>query len=85
MRHFCHLHFSAEFLFAWSCYILTVTQDSTEAKYKLPIDWDGKLYVVISLTCNYEKFMVQLDMKGFLHAALCSFQHGNPKIGQESP
>ena len=42
---------------------------SLEAKYKVTTDWDGKLYVVISITWDYDKVAVQLAMAGYVYTA----------------
>ena len=56
-----------------------------EAKYKVTKYWDFKHYVGISLTLDYDKDTFQLDMPGYVHAVLHSFQHKNPKKGQDYP
>ena len=54
-------------------------KESLEEKYKVTTDWEGKFYIGIALKWDYEKGTVQLSMPGYLHAALHSFQHENPK------
>ena len=50
-----------------------------ETKYKLTIDWEGKLYIGIAIKWDHEKGMVQLSMPGYVRAALHAFQHDKPK------
>ena len=42
-------------------------------------DWDGKIYVEISLTWDYDKGTVKLTMTGYVNISLHSFQKKKPK------
>ena len=43
------------------------------------------IYVVISLTWDYERVMVQLSVPGYVRYLIHSFQQENPKREQDSP
>ena len=56
---------------------------SPEDKYKDTTEWEGKLYIGISLQWDYKKGTVQLSMPGYIITALHSFHQRNrndPKI-----
>ena len=55
-----------------------------EDKYKVTLDWKGKLYIGIALKWDHEKGTVQLSIPGYVRVALHSFRHKKPKIPQES-
>ena len=56
-----------------------------EHNKKVTTEWEGKLYIVISLQWDYEKGKVQIFMPGFVCVFLHSFQHEKPKLLQDSP
>ena len=56
-----------------------------ETKYKVTKDWEGKLYIGISLKWDHEKGTVQLSMPGYVRATLHACQHKKPKRPQDSP
>ena len=56
-----------------------------ETKYKVTIDWEGKLYIGIALKWDYEKGTVQLSRPWYVRVALHDFQQDKPKQPQESP
>ena len=56
-----------------------------EAKYKVTTEWDGKIYVGISLNWDYDKGTFQLSMSGYVHVEFHNFQHKNSKTAQYSP
>ena len=58
---------------------------SLEDKYKLTTDWEGKLYIGISLKWGYEKGTVQLSMLKYVQSALHLFQHEKLKISHDPP
>ena len=58
---------------------------SKESKYKVTIDWEGKLYIGIALKWDHKKGTSQLSMIGYVRTALHSFQHDKPKLPQDSP
>ena len=45
-------------------------KSALEDKYKVTTDWEGKLYIGISLNWYYEKVTVQISMPSYVHAAL---------------
>ena len=52
-------------------------KSALEDKYKVNIDWEGKLFIGIAMKWDYEKITVQLSMPSYLRAVLHSFQHEN--------
>ena len=56
-----------------------------EYKYKVPTDWEGKLYIGIALKWDYENFTVQLSMPVYVREELNSLQHKKPKIPKDFP
>ena len=56
-----------------------------ETKYKITIDWEGKLYIGKALNWDYGKGTVQLSMPGYVCASLHALQHEKPKRTQDSP
>ena len=53
-------------------------------KYKGTTDCNGKLYVIILLTWDYDKGVFQLVISGYVCALIHSFQHEKTKGGQDS-
>ena len=53
--------------------------------YKMTTDWEGKLYIGITLEWNYTKLTVELSMKVYLETSLHEFQHPKPSHPQDSP
>ena len=49
-----------------------------EKKYKVTTDWEGKLYVVITLDWDYDQHRVKLIMPGYGKALMHQFQHPKP-------
>ena len=58
---------------------------SLKTKYKVKIEWEGKLYIGIELKWDYEKVMVHFSMPWYVRAELYAFQHEKPKQPQNFP
>jgi hypothetical protein len=60
-------------------------KQALESTYKITTDWDGELYIGITLKWDYANERVFLSMPGYVKAALHKFLHPKPSRDQNSP
>eukprot|EP00978_Attheya_sp_CCMP212_P025273 scaffold80937_cov51-Attheya_sp.AAC.2 len=60
-------------------------KQALESTYKITTDWDGALYIGITLKWDYANVRVFLSMPGYVKAALHKFLHPKPSRDQNSP
>ena len=53
--------------------------------YEVTIDWEGKLFIGITLDWDYTNRTVRLSMPNYITKALTKFQHNAPKRPEHSP
>jgi hypothetical protein len=53
--------------------------------YKISIDWEGTLYLGLTLQWDYSKRTVDISMPGYVRNALHKFQHPIPHRRQDAP
>jgi hypothetical protein len=52
--------------------------------YKITVNWEGTLYLGLTLCWDYVKRTVDLSMPGYINAALHQFQHSAPAHPQDA-
>ena len=56
-----------------------------QEEYELHEDWDGDIYIGMSLKWDYDARTVELSMPGYIQNALTRFSHPTPNTLQHSP
>ena len=59
--------------------------DALRAKYPISTDWQGKLYCVLTLYCNYKQRTVTISIPNYVSKYLHKLQHQMPKQAEDSP
>jgi hypothetical protein len=60
-------------------------RDTLAAKYKITTDWEGQLYLGITLKWDYNQRTVDLSMPEYVSKALTRFNHPPPSRPQNAP
>ena len=60
-------------------------KNALEKYYDVALDWEGKLFCVITLDCNHKMRHVDLSVPGYVGRKMIKYQHPMPKKPQHSP
>lgn len=60
-------------------------EEALSKLYHVTTDWDGKLYVGVTLDWDYDKRHLHCSMPGYIEAMLHRFQHPKPSRPQDQP